>query len=178
MITPACYCCGSSQNEFYVSENGFTLVKCSACGLLYVWPLPSNAERDEAVRLGVHRGEQDIRVTGSFSKRRVEPYLKILGDLYGEELQGRRLSWLDIGCGHGEFMVALRKFNPRTQIRGLEPNVYKQKAAQKRNLDVSFFDIGSHRQRYDMLSLLNVYSHLPDPPSFLVRCRELLAPEG
>jgi SAM-dependent methyltransferase len=36
----------------------------------------------------------------------------------------------------------------------------------------------SHKQKYDFISLLNVYSHLPDPPAMIRLCRNLLNPGG
>ena len=62
--------------------------------------------------------------------------------------------------------------------RGTEPNIRKQESARAPGLDVGFFDLDSHPERYDALSLLNVYSHLPDPPNFLSSLARILNPRG
>jgi SAM-dependent methyltransferase len=106
-------------------------------------------------------------------------YKKVLIDLYGAELTKKRATWLDIGCGHGEFLMALEEFsNGNVTAKGIEPNDNKQASARERKLDVSFFDIKSHKQKYDVISLLNVYSHLPDPPEFLNYCRNIINTGG
>ena len=58
------------------------------------------------------------------------------------------------------------------------PNIHKQESARKKGLNVSYFDLESHEEKYDFISLLNVYSHLPDPPAFLAVLKRHLNPEG
>ncbi len=168
-----------SSIPLYASENGFHLVKCLGCGLLYVTPRPTDDELAKAHECGVHHGESSFDITGSFVECRVQAYLPVLRDLYGDELSRRDRSWLDIGCGHGEFLVALDQFSSgRVRGRGVEPNRHKQASASAWGLDVSYFDLKEHSDRYDALSLLNVYSHLSNPPEFLMMCKELLRPAG
>src|SRR5215210_5547293 len=120
----ACYNCGSDNYTFYASENGFTLVKCSACGLLFVNPRPDDREIEVAHRLGVHRGDKQFSVTGRFNPRKVSTYVKILHDFYGGELLNGQRRWLDIGCGHGEFLIALKRYsNNEIVCKGIEPNI-------------------------------------------------------
>lgn len=178
MIDVNCYNCGSDQNSFYASENGFILVKCSDCGLLYVTPRPRNDEIHRAHQYGIHQGESALNMTGAYSVARSRAYRNILKDLYKTELTQERRTWLDIGCGHGEFLTALIEFSDQVRAKGLEPNVHKQESAQSRGLDVTYFDIKSHKQKYDVVSLLNVYSHLPNPPEFFASCRNLLNSGG
>jgi tRNA G46 methylase TrmB len=84
-------------------------------------------------------------MTGTFDNAKVSSYFGVLGDLYGNELGNRERTWLDIGCGHGEFLVALQQFsNRQVTARGLEPNRDKQKSAINRGLEVSYFDLHNH----------------------------------
>lgn len=154
-------------------------MKCSECGLLYVTPRPKEEEISKGHQTGLHQGESPLCVTGTFSKTKVKSYCKILEDLDQQQLRKGQHTWLDIGCGHGEFMKALIEFSGGHVIaRGLEPNVMKQKQACKRGLDVSYFSLDRHMQQYDFVSLLNVYSHLPNPPDFFMTCRKVLKPGG
>ena len=181
MIDVDCYNCGSHRRSFYAEENGFTLVKCAECGLLYVTPRPSLEEISAAHRLGVHDGDATLEVTGQFNEYRILAYLRILRDLYGGELRAgqQQLTWLDIGCGHGEFMTAIQEFSGNiVAATGIEPNLHKQASAQARGLNVSYFDLAGHENQYDFLSLLNVYSHLPDPKESLSGWKRLLKPGG
>ncbi|HAC62859.1 MAG TPA: hypothetical protein DCF68_04815 [Cyanothece sp. UBA12306] len=175
-----CYYCHSSEFELYDTENGFNLVKCQQCGLLYVNPRPQMDDIKEAHQVGQHRGEEIIDVTGNFNHEKVEHYLDILQDFYGENpdfLAQKR--WLDIGCGHGEFVKALEIFTKENcHVQGVEPNIYKQQSAQKEGLNVSFFDLDKCETKYNSISLLNVYSHLPDPIKILENWTRLLTEKG
>ena len=119
-----CYSCCSAAYEPYAFENGFGLVRCKSCGLLYVRLRPDDMEISEAHQAGQHGGSDGLDVTGSFSRRKVATYMKILEDFYGHDLGDRRYPqrWLDIGCGHGEFLLALKRyFGPAIIARGVEP---------------------------------------------------------
>ncbi len=175
----ACYNCRKTQSSHYASENGFTLVKCCACGLLYVNPRPSTEAINEAHKLGVHRGAETIGTTGHYNFSKISMYKKILADLYGQPAAFSGKKWLDIGCGYGEFLLALKGFSKNGIIaRGAEPNLRKLAADRRRGLDVGDFDLSSHEGQYDVVSLLNVYSHLPDPVSSIASWKQLLLPGG
>lgn len=175
-----CYYCHSSESEFYDTENGFNLVKCKQCGLLYVNPRPQITDIEEAHQVGQHRGEEIIDVTGNFKQQKVEQYLNILKDFYGinSELMAEK-KWLDIGCGNGEFVKDLEIFTQgNCNVQGVEPNIYKQESAKKKGLNVSFFDLDKCETKYQFISLLNVYSHLPDPIKILENWSQLLTEKG
>jgi uncharacterized Zn finger protein len=101
MIEVSCYNCGSTHHTLYATENGCSLVKCAGCGLLYVNPRPSDQEIDESVKVGAHKGEQTLNSTGHYMATKVAIYRKVLIDIYGMELQGRKRTWLDIGGRQG-----------------------------------------------------------------------------
>ncbi len=173
-----CYNCGSEEHSFYTEENGVTLVKCSGCGLLYVRERPSDENISEATKQGKHRGEEEFDVTGQFRKYRIPKFLKVLDDLFDHNF-GNAQTWLDVGCGHGEFIMALQKYSEGSmKVIGSEPNIHKQESARSRGLNVGYFELESHEEKYDIISLLNVYSHLPDPPKFLGILKKLISPGG
>lgn len=153
-------------------------MKCSGCGLLYIQERPDDEKITQAHKQGKHAGLKELDVTGTFNTGMLEKYRVVLEDLYKEGFDKER-SWLDVGCGHGEFITTVHKHSQgKVCVKGSEPNVHKQEAAQKRGLDVGYFDVGSHTEKYDAVSLLNVYSHLPNPPAFLGQLKDLLNPEG
>jgi len=173
-----CYNCHSEKRIFYATENGYSLVKCRECGLLYLEDRPDAAALSQAHKQGKHTGLKELDVTGTFDNNKVPNYLKILNDIFKGDL-GSKKDWLDIGCGHGEFIVALQKYSSGALIpTGSEPNIYKQESACERGLNVGYFDIESHEDKYDVISLLNVYSHLPDPPELLKSLKKNLNPNG
>lgn len=174
-----CYSCGSNNASDFALENGFSLVKCTSCGLLYVNPRPNAEEVDQAHKLGQHRGAELIQTTGYYDFSKVSSYTQTLKEIFKDSsvLKGKR--WLDIGCGYGEFLQALNKFSSNGVIvKGVEPNVKKAAAARKNGLDVGYFDLAEHREKYDYISILNVYSHLPDPLKIIGEWKTLLLPGG
>jgi SAM-dependent methyltransferase len=173
-----CYNCGTDKHIFYAEENGYSLVKCVVCGLLYVKNPPNISQISQSQKYGEHRGSNKLNVTGKFNPGKIPIYKKIIDSQLNKHLENKK-KWLDIGCGHGEFLLAVQKCSSgKITVKGTEPNIHKQKSAQKRGLDVGFFDIESHNFKYDIISILNVYSHLPDPPSFLKSIKKLLTPNG
>ena len=174
-----CYNCGGGDANAYAEENGYSLVKCIQCGLLYVSPRPDTEEIAQAHKLGQHRGMELIQTTGYYDFSKVSSYVRTLKDLLGDGAQLQGKTWLDIGCGYGEFLLALQRFsNGGVVARGVEPNMHKTAAAIRRGLDVSYFDLASHTERYDYISFLNVFSHLPDPPRAIEEWRHLLRDGG
>ena len=173
-MVSSCYFCRSVDRSHVADENGFDLVRCDSCGLLYVSNPPDLQSIAKAATQGLHPGERELDVTGVFKPGKVKEYRKILNEVYGRE-GSREVRWLDIGCGHGEFLAALGRWGiPTSYLVGSDPNVKKQASAASRGFDVDFIDLDSHGGTYDRISLLNVYSHLPDPERFLLRVRELL----
>jgi SAM-dependent methyltransferase len=176
--TISCYNCKSDKSRLYAKENGFNLVKCQNCGLLYVNPRPENDEIAKAATTGIHKGEKEFDKTHSFTDKKVDRYLNILRDFYSkDELAGK--SWLDIGCGHGEFLVALNHYSGgKIRAKGFELNQFKIESAVKRGLDVSPANPGSNEEKYDGISLLDVFSHLPDPIDDLQNWKSLIHNHG
>ena len=169
----SCYYCGGSSVGPFATENGFELVKCSGCGLLYVALRPDETDIAEAVRQGLHPG--NLETTARFYPPHLWEYWRVLRDLYGSELAARNRTWLDVGCGHGEFLLTLKRLaGSRIDAIGSEPNEHKQRSARSRGLNVSFIPLDRHDGKYDGISLLNVYSHLPDPGEFLELIRQRL----
>ncbi|MFA4981707.1 MAG: class I SAM-dependent methyltransferase [Candidatus Omnitrophota bacterium] len=153
-------------------------MKCAGCGLLFVKNRPDDDQISQAHKQGKHGGVNTFDMTGNFDNSKISKYLNILDDMFKGNL-GNKTTWLDIGCGHGEFIMAVQKYSyGKITATGTEPNIKKQGSARRRGLNVGYFDIDSHSEKYDVVSMLNVYSHLPNPPSFIRSARKLLKKGG
>lgn len=164
-----CVLCGNASSEPWGSENGYDSVRCSGCGLVYISPWPDMAERDRALEYGEHPGEKILRTNNSYRRGGAREYGNVLRTVYGSDyFDSRVVEWLDIGCGYGEFLEALEhEVANESVLRGSEPNRTKRQSAQGRGLDVKFYDLAEMTETYSHISLLNVFSHLPDPVAFL-----------
>jgi SAM-dependent methyltransferase len=176
----SCYVCGSSEGEPWGRENGFTALRCIECGLVYVSPRPTKASISLAAQSGLHEGSHTVDETGQRHPGKLRTYRKRLRALFESGEIGREPGrWLDIGCGFGEFLEAITEESQgRLTVVGSEPNERKAASARARALDVTFRDLATEERRYSYVSLLNVFSHVPDPPELLRTLRELLLPRG
>jgi SAM-dependent methyltransferase len=179
LINSACPVCGESASEPYAEENGFRLVRCKECTLLYVTPRPDPAATAAAHEYGLHQGDTALAVTGRYRPSRIRAYLGVLRNIYGPSLPTGLMSWVDVGCGHGEFLAALRAFGgAQLSLTGLEPNVNKAAGCGSRGLDVRTCALQDLPGTFSVISLLNVFSHLQDPNAFLRECAARLEPGG
>ena len=178
LVEVSCYNCGGKEYELYATENGFRYVKCKNCGLVYLNPRPKDVEVISSHEYGVHIGNKVINVTGRYKKSKIKRYLSIIGDFYTkEELIDKK--WLDIGCGFGEFIETLNKVaNNNIYVKGSELNKIKINFCKERGLDVEKIDMKNHNEKYDVISLLNIFSHLPNPIQYFESLKKNLRTRG
>ena len=178
----ACPCCSADEPTPWAEDGGYTVQRCERCAFLYVSPRPALETIDEAAQTGLHdteRGRYDA-AGGGFSPRKVELFEERLRALYPDgELARRTVRWLDVGCGFGELVAAVETTaGPGSVAEGIDPCLPKVHVAQDRGLNVSATSLEDLEGPYDVISLINVFSHLPDPLSFLAQLRGLLDPRG
>ena len=155
-----------------------SVVRCLDCGLAYLRPRPtvdtcgrwypesySGGGRGGLVEAldSVYRRYQHREVTRWLARRR--PQRGLL---------------LDVGCGSGDLLVALR--DDHWRVQGVEPQVPGAAwARDTRGLDVltgRFEDVDLPQSAFDAIVFSGVFEHLHDPVGALGRARELLAPGG
>lgn len=179
--TVPCPYCGSARHEAWAVELGFTTVRCADCGLLYCNPRPAAALIDAAVRTGAHGPEAGgLVVTARRLPGRVAAYRRLFGDLFDDLWRaGRPVSWLDVGAGYGEILEAVTSLAPAgSRIRGYEPMHAKATSARARGLDVVEDYLRPGAARAQVISVVDVFSHVPDFGAFLAELRQALEPGG
>ena len=177
----SCPCCGAREYSAWAEEVGFTAVRCAICGLIYVNPRPVLSAIDAAVRSGVHRLEGgQLNVKARHSPRKVARYRRLLANLFEDVWSaGRSVSWLDVGAGYGEVGEAVGGLAPAgSTVEGLEPMKHKADHARARGLAVSEGYLGPDREKVDFVSVVDVFSHIPQFDHFLSDVRDVLHPDG
>lgn len=153
----------------------FAVVRCDACGMRYQSPRPT-AESFGAIYPPDYGPYQALDV----ERGRLHPDLAMACRLVARtQPGGGRL--LDVGCGPGLFLRAMRRTAPGWQLTGVEPDATAAQRAQAAGLDVQHATIEATAlapASWDAVTLWNVIEHLPDPLAMLGRIRELLRPGG
>lgn len=177
----ACPCCGSTDYAPWARELGFVAVRCQSCRLIYVNPRPTLAAIESAVRTGVHgedAGYLDVRTKRI--ETRVSVYQKRFARIFADVWsKGAPISWLDVGAGNGEIVEAITNLAPvGSRIEGVEPMEAKASRARARGLNVQTSYLSPDHPKVDFISVVDVFSHIPDFGGFLADVRSVLLPGG
>lgn len=181
MMQVACPLCGADTVEPWGRENGFSMVRCLECRLLYVNPRPSDDEISDANRVGVHRGEDGaLNVRTRYKPAKKTHYSKVISEIFGADWSnGQPIRWLDVGAGYGEVTAAVCQSAPAgSEIIGIEPMQPKVEVARKLGLPVTSRSLDEITEQFDVISLINVYSHIPDFLEFGAALVARLRPGG
>lgn len=165
--------CYSASNDTELLDQ---LVRCAACGLVYLNPRP----RPELILAGYAQAvdptfvrQNQMRVQ-SF-KRALAPLARRLGLRPGP---GQEM--LDIGCAGGAFPQAGKELG--FAVSGVEPSRWlSQYARDTYGVQVhtgTIFDQDLPAGHYQALTFWDVLEHLTDPGAALARARELLGDDG
>ena len=102
-----------------------------------------------------------------------------------EKIKLDKLAVLDIGCGGGILAESLTKLGAKVTAIDLSDgplNVAKIRA-QKMNMDINYQKISSselvdQKERFDVITCLEMLEHVPDPGEIVADCAKLLKPKG
>ena len=183
----ACAVCGATEARLWRTATDnlrggtetFRAVRCVRCGLIRLHPRPSPAEMGRYYASGTYaRAEGDLEA-GGVGQRLDATFAgqaERVTALYGKT-PGRLL---DVGCGDGRFLAAMAARGWRTE--GVETDSVAAHLARQRSksvihetpLEAAQFPDNS----FDMVSLLHVLEHVPDPRATLTEAHRILRPGG
>ena len=182
LVEVNCNICDSSERRLLFKKDGFHIVRCKRCGLVYVNPRIANDNLTEQYTQEYYSGE--YYTAKSFMDKRPQNVIKklytdILDEL-SRQMGGKVGSVLDLGCGVGNFLDAARE--RKWTIAGIDVSPFAAEYAKKRlggaiktgSVDrVDFPD-----KSFDAVSIISVIEHVPDPRKTLREMRRLLKPDG
>jgi SAM-dependent methyltransferase len=174
----ACEACGTERPAPLFSKDGYSIVQCRACGLVYVGEDPSAIDFASLYGEAYYRGDA-VRVfadyLGEEKVRRASARRRVLG-LRRDKWCGRLL---DVGCAAGFFLVEAQRFYT---VQGVELSDFSSRHARERfGLDVftgTVFDAALPAQTFDVITLWDVIEHVAAPGDVLRECARLLKPDG
>jgi len=166
-----CDICNENSPVPMFEENGFILNRCNQCGHFYVSPRPSSGSN--------HGSEEEIPSPSTHVSDELRR--KPLFERYVNYVKKcvPRGKWLDIGCGCGTLLQVARQNG--FEVEGIEINpdrlAYCRNAglkAYRRNIEVDPLPPSS----YDVVSLINVFSHLRSPMATFSAINRILRDNG
>jgi SAM-dependent methyltransferase len=178
--TMKCDCCGADEWDFLFVEGPYRLGKCKECELHYVDPMPDTAVRMTEIETGHFAGTEEVLNPESqlaserVQSRSMEGYVDLVKRYMGS---GR---WLDVGCGAG-WLVALAK-EAGYQAEGIELTAGRRELARMVTGSVIHDEpieaLALPDRSLDVVSLINVFSHLTSPSSTLREIHRVLNKDG
>ncbi len=147
----------------------FRVVRCRTCTHQFCAPLPESLSDS-------YRDVVDEEYLKHADSRRLaaEAVLRVVG----RNVAGRRL--LDVGCATGDFLEAGRAAG--FDVEGLELSTWSCAVARERGLVVHQKRLSelaeSAPARYDVVSLIGVIEHFPDPRAEMANLAKLIRPGG
>ena len=174
---PICPLCQGDDNRKAFTDNGCELRDCNRCGLFFVHPYPRTRDRHAQIAAGDLQGIELLDCGRRYEGERL--YYNRHFSAIAAECRGAR-SLLDVGCGTGHL---LERFSENRSIRriGIELNrhaaQFARRVADCEIAEIPFEDFQTN-ERFDVITLINVFSHVQSLDSLFLKLRSLLAPGG
>lgn len=179
MIRRNCPLCGSDHHAPHLTApdtvfgfpGTFHVVRCQSCGMLFT--NPQVAPEDLPAFYPDHYSAHALDRAPARVKRshRRNPWDNL------PDIPNKRL--LDVGCGNGAYL--LRQQQKGWTVFGIDPLPNAVNSATARGLNVVQGVIPGARlpqSRFDVITMLGVLDHVPNPLHTLTALRQLLAPDG
>lgn len=175
-----CNLCGGEESIPKYQVDGFNIVQCIDCDLVYLKnPLPVSEEQK------LYDNYYQIRFGTEYHQNSNEPGLKTLWEINDQRVKLIKSLFpkgklLDIGCGQGFFLYHAQQEN--FAVAGIDVSsqaiefckqtfhikVYLQNISQDFKLD----------EKFDVITMWHILEHLSDPLGFLKKLHRNLSPEG
>ena len=184
-----CVVCGSDASEVEASGmdylysscgDTFTHVRCLSCDHLYLNPRPA-ADAASIIYPPNHASYAGT-IARSLIMSRVKK-LVVIRRLWGILAKTPRIRVLEIGCGDGQLLVAIRKGFPDAELAGLDFHFHPDCAQDLKSEGVKLIeglaeDTQLDENSYDLVIMNQVIEHLWDVDKVLALSSRALKPAG
>ena len=171
----ACGLCGG-RAERYV-QGAPAILRCSSCGMVALARFPDRDEREALYQEGYHREGTGGRFLGAF-----ELLVRRFRELRARDIVRRvpgPAAVLDVGCGRGLLLEALRRRGWR--VLGTQLSRTAARAAKERGVDVlcgELPELDLPPRSFRVATFYHVLEHVDRPEAYLRKTRELLEEDG
>jgi SAM-dependent methyltransferase len=177
MVDLICPLCGGDQKEKYFSEKSYDVMRCITCGLFYISPYGIDVH--QKVSTYDYDDLQIIDPKSSYYASKIFYKTKYLSYILDECVGAKSI--LDIGCGTGALLEFLYKSNPKIVRIGIELNKRRAEYARTTaNCEIYQVPIEkfSYNGKFDVITMINVLSHIPSFDDLFKSIHNLLARDG
>ena len=179
-----CPLCGTPDGEVVVEHHmfgeDFRVVRCTSCGLIRTNPRPTPEWKRHFYDpdCNGYAESQGRDFVYAPDPKRLPGYAQLLDLIHSYSAAGSRL--LDVGCASGLFVHEAKRSGFNAVGCDYSANAV---AWGRRELGVEIIwspaeAVSSSDNEYDVVTLLHVFEHLPDPRGVLREIRRILKPGG
>ena len=177
----ACPICGERETDLFAEIHGFPYHSCRSCGHVFLQEAPTSEAMNalysartselKSVHMSIYADPRVAEVRIELIARPKVAFVTKRVDRVG--------TWVDIGCGTGEILVAAKDQGWRAV--GIESDVDEVAFARKRGCEVREAYVTRdnaplHVGKADIVSLFNVLEHVPRPVDLLQGVAAALSP--
>lgn len=175
-----CAICGISDETLLFTKDGFRVVRCNSCGLIYINPRPTEEHLQKLYSENYYRISGD----GSIGYRNYEEdkqyhaanFKKLLDSIERHKEKGRLL---DVGCAVGFLLEEARIKG--WDVYGAEMSSYAVNKARQKGLNVfdgDLTDADFKNNFFDVITCLGTIEHLQDPAAAIGKISRILKHDG
>lgn len=178
------------EHEYHTTTTDtFPLVACADCGAWFLDPRPAAAALDVIYPPNYYAHILETRAEGDLDKAQGGAFYQLATWLFKKRIHpivkhldiGPDTNWLDVGCGNGYVLAAMRDAFGLTGV-GLDYDATAVGMAQKRGFEayVSRFEDFAHPTgtTFDLIHSSHVIEHVESPYDYMRRAYDLLKPGG
>lgn len=169
-----CNLCNADDTFLVTTQNGYKVVRCKSCGLVYVNPRPDNEALKHLYDEYHQRNGKDVN---DWAKLMGKNFKEIL--LFLNKALPDKGKLLDIGCGYGHFIEIMKRQGWSVYGIDLSPKVLLY--AKEKGLDVletSIDDVSFPDEYFDVVTAFYVLEHVTNPLHVLKNMYKMLKPCG
>lgn len=164
--------------EYFTTNEPFSFFHCTGCDIIFIHPMAFDrlSEIYPPNYYSFHASDADSAAL------RIKKFLDdMIFKSITRHIPGDNLSALDIGGGNGWLLDALKRADSRvTKTAVIDIDGGAKSAALAKGHDFHLTPVESFEteQKYDLILMLNLLEHVPNPVELLEKVRGLLKPGG
>ncbi|MBN2440491.1 MAG: class I SAM-dependent methyltransferase [Spirochaetales bacterium] len=168
-----CPLCNATNLKCITRQSEYKNWQCLDCCLIFLWPFPREKELEK-----LYSGEFHLNPENERSNReKVRGFNRILSVIKTFQSGGKLL---DVGCSSGIFLHCAKQQG--YDVYGIDVGKEAVERAKSyyglKNVKQGILEDVDSRESFDIITMLDLIEHLPDPLSTLKRSLRLLKKDG